>query len=217
MAPSLLKTEASDDVLEGPNISWIAVLGRLKNGVSVEQARANLSVIATRIDKHTPGRQTVLTVETATLTGQPQMQQVVFQVGAVILAAVAMILLIACANIANLMLARAAGRTREVAVRLAVGASRGRLIRQLLTESMLIAFFGGTLGLVLAAWSEPALVRLFLSRIPEGTAWLPAGGWPDIRVVAYALVLTIVTGIAFGLVPALQGTRPDLTHALKNE
>ena len=218
MAPLLFRTDVKqDDLMDGTNVSWIAVLGRLKQGVTLEQARANLTVIAARIDQRTPGRQTALTVDTATLAGGPGMKRAIFQVGAVVLFAVGLILLIACANIANLMLARAAGRTREVAVRLAVGASRGRLVRQLLTESLLIAFLGGIVGLAVSAMTEPALVRLFVSRIPDGVVWLPVGGWPDFRIVLYALGLTVFTGIAFGLVPALQGTTPDLTHALKNE
>jgi predicted permease len=217
IAPELVKTGVNENVLTGSNINWLAIIGRLKDGATIEQAHANLAVIAARIDQRTPNRQTTLNLATATLMGRPDIHRKVVTVGTIVLIAVGLVLLIACANIANLMLARAAGRTREVAVRLAMGASRGRLIRQLLTESVLIALLGGTLGMVVAMWSQPWLVNLLVSRIPNGAIWMPASRWPDIRIVAYALALTLLTGIAFGLAPALQSTRPDLIPALKNE
>ena len=217
MAPDLVKTGVNESVLTGANVNWLAIIGRLKDGATLEQARANLTVIAARIDQRTPNRQTTLNLDVATLTGRPDIHSKVVTVGVIVLIAVGLVLLIACANIANLMLARAAGRAREVAVRLAMGASRGRLIRQLLTESVLIALLGGALGMVVAMSSQPWLVNLLVSRIPNGAIWMPASRWPDIRIVAYALALTLLTGIAFGLAPALQSTRPDLIPALKNE
>ena len=217
MAPSLVKWFTKQDLLTADDLSWIAMIARLKNGVSVADARANLAVVAARIDQRNPGRQTEPSVTIATMFGRPDMRTVAFGVGSVVLAAVMLVLLIACANIANLMLARAANRTREIAVRLAMGASRARLVRQLLTESLLIALIGGTVGLLASVWSEPALVRVVLSRIPANGPWFTISRTPDVRVLLYAFGLTVMTGIAFGLIPALHATRSDVNCALKDE
>jgi predicted permease len=216
MTPSIVKLSFRP-LLTDDDTSWLAMLGRLKDDTSLAQARANLSLIAAQFDQRRPGRTTEVNVNTATLFGRPDMRVVVFSAGGVVLVAVGMVLLIACANIANLMLARAAGRTREIAVRLAMGASRARLIRQLLTESLLIAIAGGGLGLLVSAWTEPALVKMLLARIPSGGPWFSVSTTPDLRVIAYAAALTILTGMAFGLAPALQATRGDVNYALKDE
>ena len=205
------------DMLHAQDWSWLTMIGRLQDGVSVAQARAGLGVIAADMDRKHAGRHTSLTVDTATFFGRPDMHQVVLGVGAVLLIAVALVLLIACANLANLMLARAASRTREVAVRLAVGASRGRLVRQLLTESLLIASVGGMLGCAVSMWTEQALVKTVIASIPNSGDAPVLNLSPDIRVLLYALALTLLTGIAFGLAPALQASRADLNVELKRE
>ena len=190
--------------------------GRLKPGVTLAAARADLAVIAAGVDRQNPGRKTTLLVDTATFMNNPEGRVPVLAVGAIILAAVSLVLVVACANLANLLLARAVGRRREIAVRLAVGASRWRLIRQLLTESLLLSAGGGVLG-VLAAWGTlRAVVPALLARLPQEVQSVVLNPNPDIRIVLYSLALAFVTGIGFGLVPALQSSNPDLNTALKD-
>ena len=160
--------ERDFDCFKTPNTSWLMLLGRSKPGVSMGQIRADMGVIAGRIDQQTPGRKTTLQIQTATVFSIPEEHAFVTQVGAVLLAAVGMVLLIACANVTNLLLARAAGRQKEIAIRLSVGASRSRLIRQMLTESLMIALLGGVLGSLIAFWSFEAIVRVAVAHLPPG-------------------------------------------------
>ena len=195
------------------NLSWLTLIGRLKPGVSESQARADLGVIAARRDAEAKNRVTTLLLSEPNMFARRDMRDVIMKIGTVFLVAVGLVLLIACANIANLFLARATARQREIAIRLAIGASRAQLVRQLLIESLLIALAGGVLGTAVSFSSARALVAVLL-RTPDIDP-LAIHVMPDARIFAYALLLVVVAACAFGLVPALHATRPDLNTVLK--
>ena len=212
MQPAL---EPGMDRLSDDNMSWLALLGRMKPGVSVQQAHADLGVIAGRIDQRYAGRTTTLAIHAATFFSSPDQRSFMIPVAAIILGAFALVLLIACANVANLLLARASTRQKEIALRLSLGASRWRLVRQLLTESLLLSLAGGALGSLIAFWSFIRITQLVASHLPHDFPPLAVNVAPDISVLAYALLLSLITGIAFGLAPALRSSRPDLNTAIK--
>lgn len=159
------------DSLKEDNLSWLVMVGRLKFGVSLDSARADLAVIAGQIDQLYPGRKTALSVDVANFADEPELRNGLLSVSVVIFAAVSLVLLIACANVANLLLARATARKKEIAVRLSVGASRERLIRQLLTESVLLALPAGAAGALIAAFSAGGLLRMAAWHLPACRAW----------------------------------------------
>ena len=187
---------------------FMETVARLAPGVTIEQAQADMSALSRRFEQEYPRTSLDWGV-----TLIPLRNEIVgnFRVALlVMLGAVAFVLLIACANIANLLLARAGARQKEIAIRLAMGASRSRLIRQFLTESILLASFGCAIGLVLAYFGGKALMTLNPIAIPR----LSEIGI-DGRMLGFTLGITLVTGIIFGLVPALQASKPDLNQVLK--
>ncbi|MGC1934476.1 MAG: ABC transporter permease, partial [Candidatus Acidiferrales bacterium] len=197
---------------------WLClnIIGRLKNGVTRAQAQSSLDTMfhhIVTVDWHPDHENQVphLTLQPAR-QGLPQLQQSAGQPLYILMIAVGMVLLIACANVATLLLARATARKKEISVRLAIGASRARLIRQLLTESVLMSVLGGALGLVFANWGTRALVAL----MSNNTIPLILDAGADSKVLSFTFAASVLTGILFGLAPALRVTRVNLASAMKD-
>jgi predicted permease len=206
---SLRRLAQDSSALEARNWGWVAMIGRLRPGVSLAAAQSELSGIAARINAAWPDQLHYSIRLTPIEARSP-----VVKIFAAALAGVALlVLLLACANVANLLLARAAARRREIAVRSALGATRSRVVRQLLAEALLLSLLGGTLGFWLAHFATRAMPLLPL---PDGLSLPEIGLAGNGRVVAFAALLSLCTALLFGLPPALQATRVNLTDSLKN-
>jgi putative ABC transport system permease protein len=196
---------------------WMNVIGRLKPGVSVAQAAAEASTIATRLNQAFPDNRAKTTNATVMneIDGRWAELGTVFKSGgAIAMAIVGLILLIACANVANLMLARAAARRKEIGIRLALGANRARLVRQLLTESLLLSIAGGGLGLLLAVW----VTALMEGYIPVLEYNIVKDFFAlDSRALVFTLIVSLATGLVFGLAPAWHSSNPDVVPVLKGD
>lgn len=196
-----------------PNANYdpnATVVGRLKTGVTIDQAQAELNVTAEKYHEAFPNQMQ----EGESIGAQPYQETFTGSVAPllwILFGSVGFLLLIACANVANLQLARAAGRQREIAVRMALGASSGRIVRQLLTEGLLLALVGGAAGLFVAVWGAELLKAL----MPEGMLPNVAVVGVDWRVLAFAFAAAVATGLLFGLAPAWQSRRVDVNTALK--
>lgn len=216
-----------DKPLDNRRRRWVQIFGRLKPGITLQEAKASLQPIFHRILEmevqqqafaHASpySRQQFLRMSLDVMPGgrgQSVVREVLEAPLWAMMAMVGLVLLIACANVANLIIARATARQREMAVRLALGASRKRITGQLLLESLLLAVAGGTLGLIVSAWTMQLLVGI----MPQMEPPIQLETNPDLRVLCFSLVVSLVTAVIFGLLPALQATRPDLAPTLKDQ
>jgi predicted permease len=188
---------------------WLHVIGRLKPGVSVEEAQSEMNALAARLRPLYP-----VSRKDWGVTIVPLKEQVTGNIRPtlmILLGAVGFILLIACANVANLLLARASGRQGEIAIRTALGASRRRLVRQLLVESMVLSALGALLGIAVAYWGVGAVRHLTFVNLPRANEVSL-----DLRVLSFALLVSLLAALGFGIVPALQASQPNLSTTLKD-
>jgi len=207
---------------EEMNQPWLTLHGRLKPGRSADEARAEIAVLLSQLVGEHPQyfSKANLRVTPLTVLGAPGISARMASLRKIVLAATAMVLLIACINIAGLLLARAAARQREIGVRLCLGATRGRLVRQLMTEGFLLAGLGGGAGLFLSWWFLETFLATALLSVwgrPDLAETALPNLQPDLWILAYTLLVSLSSCVVFGLVPALRATRTDLVATIKDE
>jgi putative ABC transport system permease protein len=215
------RLEPGPDFLHDRTVLSCKLYGRLAPGVAREQAQAGSDALVQRLktlypEKNARDAKHADHVVLKVASPFPNREEL-WTPGAFVLGAVGLVLLIACANVASLMLARSAARQKEIAIRLAIGAGRWRLVRQLMTESALISILAGGTGLVVAWWTLHVLMFEIADSIPMFWVTIALHLAPDYRVFGYMLLLSVVAAAGFGLLPALQASKPNLTSALKDE
>ena len=209
MAPGL----ADDELLRSRRSVWMVMLGRLEDGGGIERAQAGLDAVMTQLTSEHPDAYANLGLLAKPASRWPGLSGIVGGFMSVLMSLVALVLLIACVNLAGMQLARATGRSREIAVRLALGASRRQIVGQLLLESLLLCAAGGAIGYVLGQWMLQGLWSL----IPPLPFPLAIDFTPDVRVLLFTAGISLAAGVLTGLAPALQSTKPALVPALKDD
>ena len=227
MQPQIMVGNPEDMLKERRN-RWVNAFGRMKPGVSTQQAKASLqpfmhSMLESEVQlpafAHASkyDRDEFLKCWIDLLPGSQGRSYIRHSLSTplwVLMATTGMVLLIACANLANLLLVRGTGRAKEIAVRLAMGATRSRIVAQLLTESLTLSLLGGLTGLAIAFWADRALMKIYL---PSDSAGMNISSSPDLRVLLFNLIVAVVTGVLFGLVPAIRTTKPNISGTLKDQ
>lgn len=207
---------AQPDWFGSPEVHWLQLHARLQPGRTPAEAQAELAMLFSQLLQLTKNSEAKVTIELTPYSGQELRRESFRNTLALVLGASGLVLLIACSNLANMMLARTAARQKEIGVRLALGASRLRVLRQLLTESLLLASLGGIGGMLLAWWSCEMFLPLVFARWVD-FARLGVSLAPDWRVLTFACMLTLLSGLAFGLVPALRATNSNLIAVIKDD
>ena len=227
MKPWIMQNAPGLEDMNDRRASWLQIVGRLKPGVTLEGAKASMQVLfhqiieqevkdpvlqqASEYDRQQFLKSTIDLIPAA--TGRSFLRYQMSRPLEVLMAIVTLVLLIACGNVANLLLVRAAGRQKEIAVRLAMGASRWQIMRQLLVESVMLSLAGGVTGVALAWFGAKTL----LGFLPQGNIPLGLSAAPDARILLFNFAVALVTGLLFGLAPALQATKPDVAPTLKDQ
>ena len=215
MAPQLMPNEfGTNDWLALRDVSWLAVVGRVNPGISHRRVEAELTLLARQMDAGDPRRQTTVIVNAGSFFNSPEARSVGTWFTAGLFVVAGLVLLIACINVTNLLLTRAVARQQEVGIRLALGATRPRLVRQLFTESILLALLGGATGILVALWLPPVLVHA-LPEIPSGRLSLDVT--PNFAILGYAILASLAAAVMAGLTPSLHAAKLDIVPIMKEE